>query len=818
MAKTRFEIEAEIKDAQAKLAALNKEFKSLGGSAETEMKRASAATSSFGNIFKGTFAAGVAQQALGGTIGLVQSLGKAMVSGNAEMENYKAQFEVMLGGLEKANKMFGDLQAFGASTPFEFTDLASATQTLLGFGIASEEIMTDLQFLGDVAGGNAQKFQGLSLVYAQVRANGKLMGGDLLQMINQGFNPLKEISEMTGKSIGQLRDDMEKGAITADMVTAAFKRATGEGGQFDGMMEKQSKTFSGMLSTLKDTISMTLTALGGPIFEAVKSVVDGLGKLFADPKVQQALADFGKAFSSIASQLVGALLPVIQRLLPVIVSLASAVSDLLGKALKTAWPLFDAILKVVEKLAPVLVRLVQAVGRLLKAFEPLIQMLADRMVAEADRLVEVMDALLTVLETLMPVIVTLAPVIANVTSAMITLVNGPAWALVKIGEGIVGSVKWLIENAEKAASAIASIFGGGDSGATGKMTGAWTGPAIGLAGNRAIQSAGARSLMMGDKPAAPGAGGTPPPPPDPAKAKKDRDDAYKAAMADNKRSEEAGVKLLEGMGYTEKQILDVKARYSELRLDLARKFRQDEETVASAAHDWKMALMDAEQVKDKEQTEFIQKERDRREELEKRHADKLRELREKAWNLQKKDAIERAKAEVDLAKKVAEAKWKAGDDILGGLAAVAKEGSDMAKAVAIAQATMDTWRAANAAYASAAAIPGVGFVLGPVAAAAAVAAGLANVQKITSVKAMAEGGVINRPVFVAGEAGAEIVAPMAAVPQMIAESVRLALEGGPKPVGKRGARDSFGARVSIGVDAFGRGSNKAVFRKARTQA
>jgi hypothetical protein len=137
------------------------------------------------------------------------------------------------------------------------------------------------------------------------------------------------------------------------------------------------------------------------------------------------------------------------------------------------------------------------------------------------------------------------------------------------------------------------------------------------------------------------------------------------------------------------------------------------------------------------------------------------------------------------------------------------------KAAAVAQATMKTYEAANAAWASAAAIPLVGWILAPTAAALAVTQGLMNVGKIAG---LAEGGVINKPVFVAGEAGSEIVAPLREVPGMIAESVRLALSSGSsRAINKRGRREGFSARVAVGVDTFGRGSRAAEFRRSRNQ-
>ena len=64
----------------------------------------------------------------------------------------------------------------------------------------------------------------------------------------------------------------------------------------------------------------------------------------------------------------------------------------------------------------------------------------------------------------------------------------------------------------------------------------------------------------------------------------------------------------------------------------------------------------------------------------------------------------------------------------------------MGKAAAVAQTTIDTYRAAQSSYTSLSGIPIVGPVLGALAAGAAVASGLANVKKITGTNAKFEAG------------------------------------------------------------------------------
>lgn len=70
----------------------------------------------------------------------------------------------------------------------------------------------------------------------------------------------------------------------------------------------------------------------------------------------------------------------------------------------------------------------------------------------------------------------------------------------------------------------------------------------------------------------------------------------------------------------------------------------------------------------------------------------------------------------------------------GSLTAIMGKESAAGKAMAVAQATIDTYKSAVSAYSAMSAIPVVGPALGAVAAAAAVAAGIANVKKITATK------------------------------------------------------------------------------------
>lgn len=207
------------------------------------------------------------------------SLGSAAIKAAADWESMQASFTTLLGDGAKANKLLADIKKTAETTPFTLTNLADASKTLLAFGIAQEKIIPTMRMLGDVSGGNSEKLKSLTLAYAQVQSTGRLMGQDLLQMINQGFNPLQIISEKTGKSMAQLKKEMEGGGISAAMVADAFKIATSEGGRFFNSMNDQSKVFWGRLSNLQDAFDSFLRSLGEKLLPVAKVVVDVLIKI-----------------------------------------------------------------------------------------------------------------------------------------------------------------------------------------------------------------------------------------------------------------------------------------------------------------------------------------------------------------------------------------------------------------------------------------------------------------------------------------------------------------------------------------------------------
>lgn len=257
-------IEKETKDSEKEMLKLDKAVKQVGNSGAQSFLN-------FKNILGAISVAGI-------IAGLTQ-LGRKIFELGVQQEQLNIAFTTFLGSAEKARVLLAQLTKFALVTPFTPDQVNQAAKALLAFGVRGNEIIPTLKMLGDVSSGTGKDLTEMAIIFGQIRSTGRLMGQDLLQLINAGFNPLQIISEQTGKSVAKLKDEMEKGLISFDMVAGAFKTATSEGGLFFNLMEKQSVSIGGKLSTvagnIEEVFKNIFSATSGPLAD----FVDKLGAI-----------------------------------------------------------------------------------------------------------------------------------------------------------------------------------------------------------------------------------------------------------------------------------------------------------------------------------------------------------------------------------------------------------------------------------------------------------------------------------------------------------------------------------------------------------
>lgn len=230
-----------------------------------------------------------------------KTLYEALIGSNAEFEQYMTSFEVLLGSAEKAEAMMGDLEQFAAVTPLKTEDVTEATQLLLGYGLAEEEVMTTMQQLGDVAQGNAEKLNRVALAYGQMLAKGKVSGEELRQMTEAGVPLTNALAEALGVTTAELSKLIEKGEVGIPTLNQALENMTSEGGQFFGMMEKQSQTLNGLLSTMSDNATIFAREVGDEAFNYLKDelqdVMNTIQQMSEDGSLQAIASGMGEGIA-----------------------------------------------------------------------------------------------------------------------------------------------------------------------------------------------------------------------------------------------------------------------------------------------------------------------------------------------------------------------------------------------------------------------------------------------------------------------------------------------------------------------------------------
>lgn len=211
-----------------------------------------------------------------------KKLWEMLIGSNAEMEQYTTSLEVMLGSTEKASAMIEKMREFAAKTPLTLENVISGGSLLMSYGVDESNLIDTMTKLGDLARGNAEKMDRITLAYGQMLAKGKVTGEELMQMTEAGVPLQTALAESIGVTGEEFSKMVSAGKVGIDDLNKAITGLTTGDGKFAGMMEKQSQTMQGMLSTLQDNISEFLRKMGEGAFGEVKSALQEASDLLAE--------------------------------------------------------------------------------------------------------------------------------------------------------------------------------------------------------------------------------------------------------------------------------------------------------------------------------------------------------------------------------------------------------------------------------------------------------------------------------------------------------------------------------------------------------
>lgn len=442
-------------------------------------------SSKLGNGLK--TAAKVGAAAVGAASTAIVALGKIGLEYNSQMEQYTTNFTTMLGSQEAAVQKVEELKKFAASTPLSMDDLAKGTQTLLAFGVESENSTGILRQLGDIALGDADKMQRLSTAFGKATASGKLSGEVVQQMIDAGWNPLIQISQAAGETMEETQKRMSAGAVSVEELQSAMEAVTSGTGQFAGGMEAASHTTQGLISTLKDNANALVGEVFMPISDGLLGnvlpgaieAISSLTTAFRENGISGMIEAAGGILGSAIGEFTNALPKFVDTAVEIVKSLVKGIKDNLPQitegAVTTVETLSHGILEMLPEIIKlgldVIVSLANGIAESLPELIPtivdvvlqIVETLIDNVDMLVDSAIAIITALANGLINALPRLIEKAPeIIEKLVNAIVNnapkLVSAALTLIVTLAKGMITSIPELIKAIPKIVTAIVNGF------------------------------------------------------------------------------------------------------------------------------------------------------------------------------------------------------------------------------------------------------------------------------------------------------------------------------------------------------------------------
>jgi tape measure domain-containing protein len=291
---------------------------SVGAAAETTSGKVGMLGKVLGPVAQGmqlAFGFSVAGKIAQG-LGMVKD---AAIGFNAKLEQWRIAFKQTLGSAEAADEFIRNMKEFAAKTPFEMPGLVDAAQKLTGAGMAAKHVIPTLTALGDaIAGaGKGQEYviSATNALTKMMRA-GRVTGESMMYLSEAGVNAWKYLADGLGKSIPETQKLVTKGQVDANTALKAIRDGVAES-DLGGMMDVQSRTFNGAVSTINDQLRNVMSEAFQPFFDLLRDITLKVGEFLqssawtdwgprvagAIKKVTDALRDPIGSFKKLADRL-----------------------------------------------------------------------------------------------------------------------------------------------------------------------------------------------------------------------------------------------------------------------------------------------------------------------------------------------------------------------------------------------------------------------------------------------------------------------------------------------------------------------------------
>lgn len=198
---------------------------------------------------------------IGGLVA-IKKFGSDVIEATGKMQQLQVALSTILQDKSKADQLIAEIVQFAAKTPFNLDDVATGAKQLLAYGSSADNVVKELSMLGDVASGLQIPIGQLIYLYGTLRTQGRAMTVDIRQFAGRGIPIYEELAKVLGVSKDQVGELVKEGKVGFKEVEQAFKNMTSEGGKFANLMENSSGTWPQRLSNIEDTLFQKMNEFG----------------------------------------------------------------------------------------------------------------------------------------------------------------------------------------------------------------------------------------------------------------------------------------------------------------------------------------------------------------------------------------------------------------------------------------------------------------------------------------------------------------------------------------------------------------------------
>lgn len=192
----------------------------------------------------------------------IKKFGSDVIEATGKMQQLQVALSTILQDKSKADQLIAEIVQFAAKTPFNLDDVATGAKQLLAYGSSADNVVKELSMLGDVASGLQIPIGQLIYLYGTLRTQGRAMTVDIRQFAGRGIPIYEELAKVLGVSKDQVGELVKEGKVGFKEVEQAFKNMTSEGGKFANLMENSAGTWPQRLSNIEDTLFQKMNEFG----------------------------------------------------------------------------------------------------------------------------------------------------------------------------------------------------------------------------------------------------------------------------------------------------------------------------------------------------------------------------------------------------------------------------------------------------------------------------------------------------------------------------------------------------------------------------